>query len=220
MPILEYLLPCLLTSIDQRTNAVSLFSIVETLTVVRRPGETGKEALPGTEVVTLWRRLPYDSHDQTFTQILTLCPPDGNESEVSRVEFQIPHFRHRLHVELPPFGVDQEGDYLLRAYLGSTRPADATKPEREYPIRVLRSDLPIVIQLLPKELTWLRRPISGQGGFQSLLRRIQNQISDEKLVLNESDAERLIRYASQYGGGGFQARLGRIVDQVRAVLGG
>lgn len=220
MPTLEYLLPCLLTSIDQRNNAVSLFGIVETLSLVRRPGETGQQVMPGTEVVTLWRRLPSDGYNQAFTQVLTLCLPDGTETEVSRVEFQTPHFRHRLHVELPPFGLDQEGDYLLRAYLQSTHSVDAPKPEGEYPIRVSRSDLPIVIDLLPEELTWLRRPISGQGGFQSLLRRIQNQISDEKLVLNESDAERLIRYASQYGGGGFQARLGRIVDQVRAVLGG
>jgi hypothetical protein len=142
MPTLEYLLPCLLTSIDQRTNAVSLFSIVETLTVVRRPGETSKEAMPGTEVVTLWRRLSAESHDQSFTQILTLRLPDQTENEVSRVEFQIPHFRHRLHVQLPSFGVDQEGDYLLRAYLESPHSADTTpQPEREYPIPTCRLSL-------------------------------------------------------------------------------
>jgi hypothetical protein len=222
MPILEYAIPCQLISIDQRTNAVSLFNIIETLEVVRRPGETSDEvrarSLVPIEVVTLWRRLEEDDENSPLTQVLTLTAPDGSEEDLSRIRFRIPHFRHRIHVQLPPLDVGQEGDHLLRVYLGSPGDADKGDLQFEYPIRVLVVSLKIVIELTPQELEFLGRPVAGQGGFQSLLRRIQGQIAHDRLVLTDADAERLIRYATQYGGGGFQERLGRIVEQARAQL--
>src|SRR5438093_1007045 len=121
MPHLEYAIPCQLASIDQRTNAVSLFNIIESLEVIRRPSETDDEArarsLTPMEVVTLWRRLPEDAEDTRFKQVLTIVTPDGSEEELSQSDFQIPHFRHRVHVQLAPLAVDQEGDYTLKVYL-------------------------------------------------------------------------------------------------------
>ncbi len=222
MPSLDYAIPCQLVSIDQRTNAVSLFNVIESLEVIRRPGEADDAArarsLIPMEVVTLWRRLPPDGEQASFIQVLTLTSPGGTEEEISQTAFQIPHFRHRVHVQLPPLGVDLEGDYILKVYLRDATASEKDEFVFEYPIRVSISSLPIVIDLPPDELEYLRRPVAGQGGFQSLLRRLQNQIAVNQLVLSHSDAERLLRYATQYGPGGFQDRLRHTVDEIRKKL--
>lgn len=63
------------------------------------------------------------------------------------------------------------------------------------------------IQLSPGEITRYSKPVRGQGGFQTLLRRIAKNISlDGILDISESDMEKLIRYSFQYGQGGFQER--------------
>jgi len=55
----------------------------------------------------------------------------------------------------------------------------------------------------------LLRPVRGSGGFQSLLRRLQNGLDSDTGVLeiSESDMEKCIRYTADYGEGGFQDRL-------------
>jgi hypothetical protein len=63
------------------------------------------------------------------------------------------------------------------------------------------------IQLTPGEIARYTKPVRGQGGFQTLLRRIAKNISlDGVLTISESDMEKLIRYSFQYGQGGFQER--------------
>ena len=62
------------------------------------------------------------------------------------------------------------------------------------------------IQLSPAELNRIRRPVRGQGGFQSLLRKLQKQLDGDLLEVSEADLERLVRYSFEYGQGGFQER--------------
>ena len=57
----------------------------------------------------------------------------------------------------------------------------------------------------------LLRDIRGHGGFQSLLRAVRRNMRGNVLLLTPSLRARIERYASKYGGGGFQQRLGRIV---------
>lgn len=52
----------------------------------------------------------------------------------------------------------------------------------------------------------LSMPVRGGGGFQSLLRKLQRQITNGTIHVDASDVERLLRYSFQYGGGGFQER--------------
>ncbi len=49
----------------------------------------------------------------------------------------------------------------------------------------------------------------GSGGFQSLLRKLNNQLdaATGRLILEAADAERVLRYALGYGNGGWEARL-------------
>jgi hypothetical protein len=62
------------------------------------------------------------------------------------------------------------------------------------------------IPLTPKTLAKLLRPANGKGGFQTLLRRLQKNISGHVLTVTAEDVEKLIRYSFDYGGGGFQER--------------
>lgn len=75
--------------------------------------------------------------------------------------------------------------------------------------------LKIVISLTKEEKSILCRPVRGQGGFQSLLRRIKSQPkNNNEFSITPSGIERIYRYASEYGGGGFQQRLDIIRDKL------
>lgn len=52
---------------------------------------------------------------------------------------------------------------------------------------------------------------SGQGGHQNLHKRLLNELADGNRTVTFDDEElgELIRYATQYGSGGFQGRLRR-----------
>jgi hypothetical protein len=62
------------------------------------------------------------------------------------------------------------------------------------------------IRLSPIELSRIRRPVRGRGGFQVFLRKLQAQLDGDVLELSEADVERLVRYSFEYGEGGFQER--------------
>ena len=57
----------------------------------------------------------------------------------------------------------------------------------------------------------LARPVRGSGGFQTLLRCLQQARRNGNIILIDGElAERISRYVADYGNGGFQARLGRL----------
>lgn len=63
------------------------------------------------------------------------------------------------------------------------------------------------IQLTLKEVERYKQPVKGQGGFQTLLRRIAKDIDGGGVLeVSEIDLEKLIRYSFEYGQGGFQER--------------
>lgn len=244
MPVLDYMIPCQLSSVDVRTAGLSLFNVVETFEVVQRPHESEDDAwnraVVPIEIVTLWRQAPGESPEQRYVQVIKLAGPDDTltrpeiylaepedalagpedtEIELSTMEFSIPHFRHRVHVQLAPLPIREAGDYLLRLYLW---PADqfarATDPITEYPIRVSKTSIPIVVDLTDQELEWIQRPVKGQGGFQSLMRRIQGQLNGNRLIMPRAEGERLVRYAGDYKQGGFQDRIKTIADRIQEQL--
>lgn len=64
------------------------------------------------------------------------------------------------------------------------------------------------VQLTTEEAELLRRPIEGEGGFQSLLRDLQANLKpDNTMTIPAYRIEPINRYAHEYGGGGFQQRL-------------
>jgi|LFRM01.2.fsa_nt_gb hypothetical protein len=75
-----------------------------------------------------------------------------------------------------------------------------------------------VLELTADELTQLRKPIRGSGGFQSFLKRVRKSIVEDSLPLTPELAADLVRYAEAYKQGGFQGRLTkRMVDAARSV---
>jgi hypothetical protein len=63
------------------------------------------------------------------------------------------------------------------------------------------------LQLSPLELKRYARPVRGRGGYQTLLRRLQQQISPAGVLdISDADLGKLIRYSFEYGEGGFQDR--------------
>lgn len=65
----------------------------------------------------------------------------------------------------------------------------------------------MTIVLTAAEVEQLRRPVNGQGGWQSLLRRLQSRLVGSTLTLSPSDLARIRKYRDSYGTGGWQTRL-------------
>ena len=57
---------------------------------------------------------------------------------------------------------------------------------------------------------------AGQGGFQSLMVKLQDKFNDKTmtLLLTKQDLERIPRYAFNYSKGGWESRLRRIFARV------
>ena len=73
----------------------------------------------------------------------------------------------------------------------------------------------MVFVLNNSEITELMRETAGQGGWQSLIKRLQSKLSIDtgEIKLSEAEIERIHRYAFDYGDGGFEARLRRIFER-------
>jgi hypothetical protein len=70
----------------------------------------------------------------------------------------------------------------------------------------------ILVELTDGQIAYITRPLRGQGGYQSLLARLQDNLHGRTLRLSRQDCERIVRYSTQYGEGGFQGRLRTIVE--------
>lgn len=70
------------------------------------------------------------------------------------------------------------------------------------------------IRLTTEDLTFLERPVNGEGGYQTLLRRLKASLAGPDLVVDDETIEQMRRYAGKYGSGGFQARLRELLDSI------
>ena len=65
----------------------------------------------------------------------------------------------------------------------------------------------MVIPLRPEDVEKIMRPVNGEGGLQSLFRQLKKHIKQNNNIdISFDDAEKITRYTTQYGPGGFQAR--------------
>jgi hypothetical protein len=79
----------------------------------------------------------------------------------------------------------------------------------------MNDDTTTTIRLGPAELEELRKPVNGQGGMQTLMLTIQSKISEDgSLQISPEELERIRRYATEYGEGGFQNRFRTILRHV------
>jgi hypothetical protein len=74
------------------------------------------------------------------------------------------------------------------------------------------------IELSAHALACLMRPVQGEGGFQHLLRKLQTQVNESVLTVDAADMEKLDRYSSAYGLGGFQDRTRPSASELQLLL--
>jgi hypothetical protein len=74
-----------------------------------------------------------------------------------------------------------------------------------------REPKPFVFDLTDAEIAEITEATAGEGGQQELRHQLTDQLasSGNQVTLNDADLGKLIRYMTQYGGGGFQGNLRR-----------
>lgn len=76
----------------------------------------------------------------------------------------------------------------------------------------------VTLKLTNEEAEPIRREARGVGGMQSLLRELQIQLKDDNTItLTPYQIQRILRYSSNYGEGGFQGRLAGLSRALRRV---
>lgn len=76
----------------------------------------------------------------------------------------------------------------------------------------------IIVSLTPEEVSLLQKNVHGRGGFQSLLASLRTKLRGNDLELDLADVERIARYVSDYGDGGFQGRLEGVLGAIRSLV--
>lgn len=77
----------------------------------------------------------------------------------------------------------------------------------------------VIENLSPEEMEPLFKELKNAGGFQSLIKKLQSQYSDKdkRIILENEDIERIARYSSKYGGGGWQERLSALMTRIKEI---
>lgn len=73
----------------------------------------------------------------------------------------------------------------------------------------------ITVTLTDDELAALMRPVNGQGGWQTSLRRIQNKFKGNSVTLTAAEVDQIVRQAQNYGQGEFQNRLFMLIQAIK-----
>lgn len=106
MPRLVFALCCQSTSIDSRTNNVSIFHIIEQLQFQGFPA-----ILPFLEIVTLWQREP--DQLQAFTQRVRLLNPEGGVVGEHEIPVIMEQSRHRVFEQIQGLPFQRAGTYTF-----------------------------------------------------------------------------------------------------------
>ena len=75
----------------------------------------------------------------------------------------------------------------------------------------------IKVELTLYEIELINRPVTGNGGMQNLMRRLQRSINGKTLTINDEDIPKIKLYCKKYAAsGGFQQRLKPVVRAMDA----
>ena len=65
-----------------------------------------------------------------------------------------------------------------------------------------------------KAIEVIKKSAGDSGGFQTLMKKLQNQLSDQILTYDSDDVEKLERY-KEYGVGGFENRCKTVLNCIK-----
>ena len=113
----------------------------------------------------------------------------------------------------PPFSLNIDFDEAITRFVRVVpleMPFDKSKPQVRRP-RMSRDGEPFVFTLWPAEIEQIvEKEVKGAGGLQSLLRKLQEELSHGNTVsFDNAGLGQLIRYMTKMGNGGFEGRLRR-----------
>jgi hypothetical protein len=121
--------------------------------------------------------------------------------------------------------MDQEDEKEAKAPAGE-RGAESETPKTSPPSTIsfeldeskIRPITRVTMQLTPEEAAPIRKEAAGIGGMQSLLRELQVSLQpDNSITLTPYQVQRILKYTSSYGQGGFQGRLRGLANALRRV---
>ena len=117
MPRLEYFLVASSVSIDQSTNRVSVFEIIEEIR-----GPTFPLRIPSCAAITLWCAEDGDQ-DTDFQAMLRVYMPDGRTNEFA-TNFRLAMPRHRITQRFQGLTISGPGELRFEMLLNGEHKAD------------------------------------------------------------------------------------------------
>jgi len=134
MPRLLLLAASLSTAVDQRTNQLSLFHVVEQFNP-----RTFPTPLPYFEVVCLWQRESGDDVHKFEERVRMLSPAGIDEITNYQIEFPLDRMRHRAIVGFAGVKVEEPGFYEIEVCVRRKGDESWGDPKGSYFIQVNQS---------------------------------------------------------------------------------
>jgi hypothetical protein len=140
VPRLLFMIPSESLSIDQASNRLSLFNVLEQVNLPRFPA-----IVPQLCVTILWQRERDEAPDDVFAQTIEIRDPDGTTiCPPRRAQFKMPKKRHRIVSIINNLEIHRAGQHELRLFC---HPRDVERPGEEhllatYPIEVSQVQMP------------------------------------------------------------------------------
>ncbi|QKF93099.1 hypothetical protein [Campylobacter sp. CCUG 57310] len=66
-----------------------------------------------------------------------------------------------------------------------------------------------------KAMEAIKKSAGDSGGFQTLMKKLLNQLNGQILTYDEDDLEKLERYTKEYGVGGFENRCKTVLNCIK-----
>jgi hypothetical protein len=143
MPRLILFAPCERVIVEEGSNAISLISVLQELTVGGRTGTPPPDAVGPQRwfVLSIWARDGDEPSSQRFEQSITLNGPDGKTFLEMRTTFEIAQKNHRNVALIEGFPIGAAGRYHLNLKI---RPVGQNnwKDAAEYPIDLIHVSIP------------------------------------------------------------------------------
>lgn len=79
----------------------------------------------------------------------------------------------------------------------------------------------VEIELTPDEVARIQKGLSGRGGYQDILARMQDwlQPGTSRILVPSDELDNVVRYTFDYGDGGFQRRMRSVAEGIRDLVG-
>ena len=116
MASLEYFLVSRSVSVDQETNQVSIFDVIEEASASKFPSN-----IPNCVAISLWRKDPREA-DEEMQVMLNITLPDGKAHKFP-INFQMKNRRHRIIQRMEGLPIPKEGEIRFEVSLNGEHAA-------------------------------------------------------------------------------------------------